>query len=211
MKRTLRGASALLVLCGGSLCLGQSDFSKQTVQAIHVEGWGLDEMMHQVADKTHLAIGVELDVVVAKAGHFELDFPGGTVSDLASKCAALMHGASWRIVNNRSLFIYLPGKATSLSEQRIQYPGMSQARRQQVWEDLSNRPEIDNWMQKSGCKRQDIFIGDFWRGDKPTISIPAGTITLGDMIEMASSQSTRHFWSIVNDSNNGACLIAISF
>jgi hypothetical protein len=211
MRGKLVFAFALLALGGGPFGFGQEDFSKQTVQVLHVGGWGLADVMRQVADQTHLTIGVELDVDVPMAGHLELEFPGGTVADLASKCAALMHGASWRIVNNRSLFIYLPGKATSLSEQRIEYPGMSQARRQQVWEDLSNRPEIDNWMQKNGCKRQDIFIGDFWRGDKPTISIPAGIITLGDMLEIASSESTRHFWKILENSHEGQCLISISF
>ncbi len=81
--------------------------------------------MHQVSDQTQLTIGVELDVVMAKAGHVELDFPGGTVADLAEKCTALMHGTSWKIVNNRSLFIFSPGKATAISELQIQHPGRS--------------------------------------------------------------------------------------
>jgi hypothetical protein len=211
MKMRFANRFALLVFWGGTLGFGQSDFSKQTVEAVHVEGWGLADVMRQVADRTHLTVGVELDVVMAKAGHFELDFPGGTVADLASKSAALMQGASWKIVRNRSLLIYLPGKATSLSSVRLQSHGVAGATRRQTWVDLPNHPEIDDWLHKNECKREEIFVGDFSRGDRPTISVPGGTITLGDMIETASSESALHFWSILEDSHEGQCLISISF
>jgi hypothetical protein len=203
MRMKLVTAFALLALFGAPVGFGQEDFAKHPVPALDLEGFGLLEVMHHIADQTHLTIGVERDVVMAKAGHLELDFPGGTVADLAVKCAALMQGASWKIVNNRSLLVYIPGKAASLSALRIQYPGIVQATRHDLWEDLSNHREVDSWLQKNGCKREEIWMGDRWRGDGPGISIPSGSITLGDLLETAANQSDDHFWSITKNSSDG--------
>jgi hypothetical protein len=200
----------LLPFLGGSIGFGQQDFSKQTVQALHIEGWGLADVMSKVASQTQITIGVELDVVMGTEGHVELNFDGGTVADLAQKCVALTQGVSWKIVNNHSLLIYLPGRATSFSATQVQYHGVTGATRRQVWEDLSDHPEIESWLRSKNCKRMNIWSGDPWRGDGPSISIPRGGITLGDILETAASKSDNHFWSILGNSREGQCEMWIS-
>jgi hypothetical protein len=207
MRRILVSTLALLALAGGSLGFGQDNFSGQTVHALHVEGWGADDVLRRVATQADLKIGLELDVVMGKEGHVELDFAGGTVTDLAVKCAALVPGGSWKIVNDRSLLIYVPGKATSFSALRIGYPARSHATRRQIWDDLSNRAEIADWLQPKDCKQMEIWSSDRWRGDGMTISMPSGPMNLGDVLEIASSQSNNHYWSILANSRAGQCEI----
>jgi hypothetical protein len=58
---------------------------------------------------------------------------------------------------------------------------------------------------------QEIWMGDRWRADGPAISIPSGSITLGDLLETADNQSDHHFWSIVKNVSDGEpCGVSIS-
>jgi len=207
MRALCIAAISVLTLAAGTLGSEQGDFSTMKVRSMHVEGWGLSGVMQQVANQENLTVGIEMDVVMGAEGHVTLDFDEGTVAQLAEKSAALVKGTSWKILNNRSILLYKTGKAEGFAGLKIEYPGQIDATRRQVWEDLSNRAEMQKWLSLEGCKRQDIFRRNEWAGDKPSITIPKGTFSLGEILETATIQSDRHFWSILSNTREGQCEI----
>lgn len=210
MKKKSVVGMILFAFCAATLMHAQADLARQSVPALQIEGWGLEDVMHQVASKTQLTIGLELDLVMGTEGHVKLDFPGGTVTELADKCAALMPGVSWKIVYNRSLLLYLRGKATALSEQKIEFDGVTNATHEQVWRLLMQNTKFNEWLEAQACKSWFDLGGGRSQQDRAVISIPSGQISIGDLLESAAVQSSKHFWSLLGNTRNGQCEVWIA-
>jgi hypothetical protein len=186
------------------------DFANTNVQQIHIDALGIPAALREVSRQTHVTIGLEMDVVMGTESRIIFDFPGGTISDLAKRCTSLVEGASWKIMDGRSIVIVKSGKASLLSRARISYPGVENATRQQVWSDLSNRPEIGKWLHDEGCSRLALLSGHEWRGDTPTITIPKAELKLEDILDRAASSASGVSWSVLQNSRDGQCEIIIT-
>jgi hypothetical protein len=201
--------SLLLFDKSPNLSFGQS-FGDRRIEAMHVEELGVPAVLREVSRETGLSIGVEMDVLFGTEKRIEFNFPGGTLTDLARFCAALIPNASWRIANDRTLVFSESGDATILAAVPLNYPGVSSVTRKQVWSDLANRPELENWLHSHNCQRLDIFRGYEWRGDRPSISIPKGKISLEDLLETAAINSDARYWSILRNTRENKCEIIIT-
>lgn len=175
------------------------------IEPVHVQRLGLPSVLRDVANQTKVIFGLEADVVMGKEKMIDFVFEGGTVADLATKCASLLDNGAWKVIDNRSIIIMQPGKASSLAFVHIQYPRLAQVTRREMWSDIASRPEISNWMQSSGCRRLDLLRGYEWRGDQPSITIPSGLTTLGEALETAAFSSNLYYWSILVNSREGQC------
>lgn len=134
---------ASLLLFGNVLRVSAAnDFTSSRVQGIHVRGLGVSAVLREVSRETHVTVGLETDLIMGEESQIKLDFPGGTITELAKTCTSLLQGASWRIVDGKSVVISQPGKASTLASVLINSSGTKNATRQQVWSDLSREPEI---------------------------------------------------------------------
>jgi hypothetical protein len=216
MRKILAISFLLLVLNGRpDISLAQNLADKQ-VEAMHIEELGVPAVLHEISRQAHVTIGLEMDLILGKERHVELNFPGGTITDLANMCTSLLQGASWKIVDNRSIVISQPGKASLLAAVPIQYAGVTNATRQQVWSELiwsdhlSNRPEIEAWLRSERCGTLTLLRGHEWQGDRQTISIPRGSMSLGRLLATAASSSDTYYWSILKNTRDERCEIVVT-
>jgi len=185
------------------------------VEAMHIEELGISGVLREVSKQTNLTIGLEMDLIIGKEKRISFDFHGGTVADLANLCTSLLQGASWRIVDGRSIVISQPGKALLLAELPIEFSGVINATRRQIWfdlmwSDLSNHPEIEGWLRSENCRRLALLGGHEWQGDSQSISIPKGMISLEHLLAVAAESSDVHYWSVLKNTREEQCEIILT-
>ncbi len=192
------------------------NFADRRVAAIRIEELGVPAVLREVSRQAQVTIGLEMDLIMGKEKRIELNFPGGPIADLANMCASLLQGASWKTVDDRSIVISQPGKASVLAAVSMEYPGFTNATREKVWSDLmwsdhlSNRPEIEGWLRSEKCGALTLLRGHEWQGDGQTISIPRGSISLEHLLATAASSSDSHYWSILKNTREGQCEILVT-
>lgn len=211
MREVFATLALLLTVLGNQRAAAVSYLSDAPVQAVHAEGLGVASVLREVSRETNMTIGLEMDLVLGQESHVRLDFPGGTISDLATMCATLVKGGAWRIIDSHNIVISAPGEASELASIPISHPGASSSTRRQVWSDLSSRPEITNWLSHAGCRRSELFTGHEWQGDAPRISITRRTMTLEQLLNSAAAASANdHFWSVLKNTREGQCEVIIT-
>jgi len=180
---------ASLLLFGNVLRVSAAnDFTSGRVQEVHVRGLGVPAVLREISREAHVTIGLEMDLIMGKESQIKLDFPGGTITELAKICTSLLQGASWRIVDGKSIVISQPGKASTLASVLINSSGTKNATRQQVWSDLSRKPEIKSWLRSEGCVDLSLLTGHEWIGDSAAISFPKGTMSVETLLSMAARE-----------------------
>lgn len=103
-----------------------------------------------------------------------------------------------------------PGEATDLGKLSIRTSGQSQVTRYAVWTLLESTPELKYWLGSHDCRRTELFRGSEWKNDKAAINIPTAIVTLNSLLEMSTTESGVHSWSILKNTREGACEIYIS-
>jgi hypothetical protein len=216
MRKVLAISLLLLVLNGRPNISFAQDLTDKRVEAMHIEELGVPAALREISRQANVTIGLEMDLMLGKEQHIQLNFPGGTITDLANMCTSLLQGASWKIVDNRSIVISQPGKASVLSAVSIEYAGVTNATRQKIWsglvwsDHLSNHPEIEDWLRAEKCTTLTLLRGHEWHGDRQTISIPRGSMSLERLLATAASNSDAHYWSILKNTREEQCEILVT-
>ncbi len=174
------------------MAVAANDLRGRIVPSMHIEGLGVPAVLQEVAIHANLTIGLEMDVRMGTENHVTINFPGGTIADLANRCTSLLRGASWRITGHRGIIITQPGEASSLAAMHIQYAGITKATRQQVWSGLLHSSEFEGWLHSSGCRSSDLLRGHEWEGDRPSIFIPKDSLSLETLLDTATASSGSH-------------------
>ncbi len=209
MKRIPLWSGVVILLLPGALQGAFVQNAPTTIPAMHIEGLGVPEVLRKAAEQANVQIGLEADVIYGKEKRESLDFHGGTIVQFAEECAALLEGASWKISSGNGILLSRPSKAAKVGQTNINYPGISNATRKQVWYSLLHQPVLEQALASSSCTRLDGFWGSEWKGDQPTISISPGARSLQEIMQITLAQSDRHYWNILNNIRNGQCEVII--
>lgn len=184
--------------------------SSRQIAPLHVEGFGVPGIVRNVAQATHVVFGIEANMLLGSETRMNFDFTGGTLAQLADQLAALLPGASWRQIAGAGIVIYRDGKAVELAKTEISLSGVRKATLRQTWELLTAQPELKTLMRDEHCKEMNLFRGHEWANDSPTITLPAGTVTLEQAIALAVTKSGRFYWTVLDNLREGQCEISIA-
>lgn len=188
---------------------GDVSVSTKRLPPLHIEQAGVYEAIADISAKINVPIGFE-GILPKTAPTIAIDFPGGTVADLFDSLVSQLHDYSWRETERGIIHVTQNNAHISLLDVVIAYPGANNKTRQQIWEDLSKRPELSAWLSSTGCSRREYFHGAEFRNHNSPISLPAGSLTLQQLLDDVTIKSGENYWAVLQTApSTNTCEISI--
>jgi hypothetical protein len=182
------------------------------VAALHIEGIGPEGALRDIAKKANVVIGVTA-VQSEAVQKIAFDFPGGTVANLLDMFVTQAPEHAWKADGNNIIHVSTAGARVSLADVPINYPGAKDQTRRQIWFDLHRSPEYRNWMRTNKCRSGDEFHAKNFirqRGAPHTITVPAGPMTLAQLLDEVAVKSGMNYWAISQSVQESDCQVAIT-
>ncbi len=183
---------------------------EKRVQPCHIEQAGGYNALAEISAKSNTVIGVDAVVDYKTEPSIAFDFPDGTLADLLDMFLSQAPGYRWDETDEGVVHVSNGDRDLSaLKNLAISYPGAEKKTREEIWEDLANRPEISDWLKSAHCMRQEFFNGKEFRNHNGRISIPPGPVTLSQLLDKVAADSGENYWSILKTNPDGSCRISI--
>ena len=166
-------------------------------------------VLTEISEKANIAIGVEA-VQPEEEPTVVLEFPGGTVADLLNMFVAQVPDYTWQEASSGIIHVARANAHISLLDVVMAYPGASKKTRQQIWEDITQRPEVSVWMKSNNCLRGELFHGGEFRVHNDPISIAPGALTVEQLLDDVSLKSGDNYWAVLQSPrSNNPCRVSI--
>jgi len=183
---------------------------RKHVGPCHIEQAGGYNALVEISAKSKTEIGVDAVVDYKTEPSIAFDFPGGTLADLLDMFLSQAPGYRWDETDDGVIHVSRSDHDLSaLKNLAISYPGAENKTREEIWEDLANRPEISDWLKSAHCMRQEFFNGKEFRNHNGRISIPPGSVTLSQLLDKAAADSGENYWAILKSNSDASCRISI--
>ncbi len=199
---------AVQALSTDALATGER-LSFKRVGACRIEQAGAYHALGEISEKAKVPIGVDA-VQPEKEPSIVLDFPGGTVGDLLNMFVARVPDYTWAETDDGVIHVTRANGHVSVLDVVMAYPGAEKRTRRQIWEDISNRPEVAAWMNSAHCSRREFFHGGEFKIHNDPISIAPGAITLEELLDEVAVKSGSNYWAVLQSPpSSGSCRVAI--
>ena len=183
---------------------------RKHVGPCHIEQAGGYNALVEISAKSKTVIGVDAVVDYKTEPSIAFDFPGGTLADLLDMFLSQAPGYRWDETDDGVIHVSRSDHDLSaLKNLAISYPGAENKTREEIWEDLANRPEISDWLKSAQCTRQEFFNGKEFKNHNGRISIPPGSVTLSQLLDKVAADSGENYWSILKSNSDASCRISI--
>jgi hypothetical protein len=116
---------------------------------------------------------------------------------------------AWKEVPGGIIHVSRKDHEVSLTNVAISYPGAYNKTREQIWEDIAERPEVLAWMNSAHCSRGDLFNGKEFRNHNEPISVDESFLTLAQLLDGAAVKSGVNYWAVLQSPSNDPCRIYI--
>jgi hypothetical protein len=179
----------------GNRASGTPVDTKQRVAPIHVEQFGVHNALRSISQKMGVPIGVEMIFEPKTEPTLNFDFPGGTVADLLNTLVSHAPGYRWDETDGM-IHVFRNSTHLPIASVTMSYPGVENKSREDIWEDIAQRPEITAWLEANQCARQELFGGREFRTNNAPISIDPGTMTLAQLLDQVAVKSGVNYWAI---------------
>jgi len=185
------------------------NISNRRIRPCRIEQAGAYHALAEISSKAGIPIGVEA-VQPASEPDIVIDFPGGTAADLLNAFVAQAPDYRWTESDDGIVHVTRGTDHITLLDVFLNYPGAAGKTRQQIWEDLSSRPEISAWISSAHCSRGELFHGGEFKTRNGPITIPAGQTTVRQLLDDVSLKSGENYWAVLESPPTaGSCRIAI--
>lgn len=203
----------ILILQGLLLGFGQAAASAETASnrragACRIEQFGAYRALAEISQKTGTPIGVDA-VQPEKEATIAFDFPGGTLGDLLNMFISQAPDYQWSEAKGGVIHVSRVGGHVSLLDVVIHYPGADAKNREEIWEDLANRPEVAAWMKEAHCSRREFFQGREFSEHNNRISVAAGSMSIAQLLDEVAVKSGENYWAVLQSSPDEECRVAI--
>lgn len=176
---------------------------------MHIEEYGTYNAAEEISEKAHIAIGVEA-IQPAKERTVVLNFQGGTVGDLLNMLTATSQDYSWDETEGGVIHLARTGARVALLDVTISYPGAYKKTRQEIWENITDIPEISAWMKSNACSRQQFLNGKEFKKYNDPIYIAPGSMTVRQLLDTVAVKSGSNYWAVLQSPpTTGDCHITI--
>lgn len=165
------------------------------VGALHIHGFSAYGALQEISRKANVVIGVEMIVYKSDKG-IQFDFPGGTVADLLNAFVSKAPDFRWQD-DGGIIHVFRGGQHPALADLEVDYPGASEKSRYEIWMSLHQRPEYMGWMKSSQCHPVERLRSDYFKFDIGPIDIPAGRLTIAQVLDQAAMKSGDGFWAVL--------------
>lgn len=187
---------------------GSGTLAAKKVGACHIEQFGAYNALADISQRANLPIGLdEVQPIVEPSIAF--DFPGGTVAELLDMFTSNVPGYEWRQGQDNLIHVARRGSHVSLLDAVLYYPGARDMTRQEIWQDLSSRPEISAWLAANRCSRNELRSGKEFRSHNDPISIDSGAQTLEHLLDEVATKSGENFWAVLQSAPSKPCRVDI--
>jgi len=187
-----------------------SRISDKHVAACHIEQFGVDNTVREIADLAHVPIGVESVFDPKTEPKIKIHFRGGRLANLLDRLVSQAPEYRWT-EDDGIIHVLWHGAHLPLANVAMSYPGVRDKTKLEIWQDLAARPEVKAWLDSNHCSRQEAFSITGATGTTPhvRISIEAGSITLARLLDQAAIKSGENFWKIVQSPPGKPCVVGI--
>jgi hypothetical protein len=182
--------------------------SNKRIGDCRIQEAGAYNALAEISQKARVVIGVEA-IQPEKEPTIALDFPGGTVADLLNAFTTQAPDYRWEEIDNGILHVFRSGAHVSLVDVVIFYPGASNRTREEIWQDLAQRPEIAAWMRSNHCSRREFFQGKEFRDHNERISIASGPLSVAQLLDEVAVKSGENYWAVLQSPPGTECHVAV--
>lgn len=96
------------------------------------------------------------------------------------------------------------GRSPARLSRRVDYARLS------IWAQLHRLPEYITWMKTSQCREVEHVSPVFFHFDKGPVDIPAGRLTVSQLLDQVAVKSGDGFWAILqSDASEPVCKVAL--
>jgi hypothetical protein len=163
---------------------------------LRIEQYGVYNAAEEISQKAHAPIGVDA-ILPRKEPTIVLDFQGGTLADLLNNLVSQAPDYEWKEAEDGVIHVFRRNAQVSLLDVMMDYPGAENKTRQEIWQDLSKRPEISQWLVSNHCTRQEFLSGSEFKSNNDPISIAPGPMTVGQLFDDVAVKSGADSWSVL--------------
>ena len=187
-----------------------SRISDKHVAACHIEGFGVDNAVGEIAGLAHVPIGVESVFDPETEPTIKIRFRGGRLANLLNRLVSQAPEYQWR-EDDGIIHVLWHGAHLPLADVVMSYPGVHDKTVGEIWDDLAARPELKAWLHSNHCSRQEALsiTGPTRTTPHARISIEAGSITLARLLDQAAIKSGENFWQIAQSAPGKPCVVSI--
>lgn len=179
---------------------GVGDFHTQEVSAY--------EALQSISRKYNVVIGIQAAVYKTDP-KVSLDFSGGTLGDLLNAFIAKAPDYRWQN-DGGIIHVFRNGSPASLASVALNFPGASEKNRFGIWRILHTLPEYGDWMKTNHCQPLDQPRLQDFRFNNGPIDIPAGQMTVAQLLDRVAKQSGDGFWAVLqSDSSDSGCRVSV--
>lgn len=178
------------------------------VAPFHVQGVAAHEALQSMSRKYNVVIGVE-GVVYKSDPKISLDFAGGTLADLLNAFVAEARDYRWQN-DDGIIHVFRNGASASLASVVLNFPRATGEDRYEIWRQLHTLPEYVAWMNSHQCHRLERIRPLDFRFDDGPIDIPAGQMTVAQLLDQVAKKSGDGFWAILqSDPSDPVCHVSV--
>jgi hypothetical protein len=206
-----RISACLLVFLGaGAMPPGQSKSESETYR-LHIEEYGLYNALRDIAQTTHHVIGLAQDTTYPlRDNTYKLDIEKGTLENALDLVVSQAPSYAWHKEPDGSIRVFQKSAGTDrLDAVRLSFKGASRTTRQQIWLSLKDVPEINAWLTKANCIREDILSGREWTSHNDPINLVPLNESVGDLFDKVASDSGTYYWAVIKAQSGSACRVSI--
>jgi len=102
----------IVILVGQGLCMNQdtvrantSNLSTRKVQSVHIEEFGVYNVLAEISQKAHVPVGVDA-IQPERGSTIVLDFLGGTVADLLNTFVSQVPDYGWEETSGGIIHVF---------------------------------------------------------------------------------------------------------
>ena len=169
--------------------------SEKVVGPCKFQTFGADDATRKIADCAKIPIGVEYVFIHEIERTISIDFGGGTAAELMNQFAQQAPEYSWKD-DGTVIHVFQKAAHVPIADVLMAYPGAQQKTRQEIWEDIQNRPEINRWMETFRCDRQELMSGTEFSQNNDRITVEPGQLTLAQLLDAVIIKSGDNHWVI---------------
>ena len=200
---------SVIILATQTLCVAQAHPSRSRVGPLHIEDYGVYNAAEEISLKAHVPVGIDA-ILPSKEPTIAFDFPGGTVADLLNTLVAQASDYGWEETKEGVVHVFRKGAQVSLLDVVLLYPGAERKTRHDIWEDLSKRAEISDWLKSNSCVRREFFMKNEFKWNNDPISIAAGSMTVRQLFDEVAVKSGSNSWLVLQSPlSEDSCHVAL--
>ena len=205
----------IVILVGQGLCMNQdtvrantSNLSTRKVQSVHIEEFGVYNVLAEISQKAHVPVGVDA-IQPERGSTIVLDFLGGTVADLLNTFVSQVPDYGWEETSGGIIHVFRRDLHVAFLDVPMSYLGAAKKTRREIWEDLGKRPELLLWLKSNNCSRGELFNGHEFKEHNDAITVAAGTLTLGQLLDEVAVKSGVDYWAVLQSAPTTSCRVDI--